>query len=61
MASIERICCKEENYFLDKVAKNHPDEAKRLRYDFNFDDWNNYYNTSRWKITFDELLRTFRN
>ncbi|MEN8251805.1 MAG: hypothetical protein ABFS32_22990 [Bacteroidota bacterium] len=60
-ASIERICVAEENRFLRKVAISYPKIAEQYYYEFNPDDWDYSFNTSKWKRAYDEMVRIIRS
>ncbi len=58
---IERICNAEENRFYQKIENIYPEYQGYLVYEFNPQDWDYSWNTSKWKQAFHALRRVMRD
>jgi hypothetical protein len=58
---IERICNSEENRFYKKVEREFPEYSGMLIHDFDPNDWEYYWNTSKWKQAYHSLKRILKD
>ncbi len=58
---IERICNSEENRFYKKVEREYPEYAGVLIRDFDPNDWEYFWNTSKWKQAYHALKRVLKD